>query len=56
MTAITGTLWEINPFDQPGVEEGKVYIRDALNQSKRETAEQIPWEDTPAGRLRRGST
>jgi glucose-6-phosphate isomerase len=30
LTAITGTLWNVNPFNQPGVEEGKVYIRDAL--------------------------
>ena len=30
LTAITGTLWNVNPFDQQGVEEGKVYIRDAL--------------------------
>jgi glucose-6-phosphate isomerase len=30
LTAITGTLWDVNPFNQPGVEEGKVYIRDAL--------------------------
>ncbi len=31
ITAFTGTLWELNPFDQPGVEEGKVYIREALS-------------------------
>ncbi len=31
MTAFTGTLWGVNPFDQPGVEEGKVYIRQSLN-------------------------
>lgn len=31
MTAFTGVLWEINPFDQPGVEEGKIYIRDSLS-------------------------
>lgn len=30
LTAAAGALWEINPFDQPGVEEGKVYIRNAL--------------------------
>ncbi len=33
LTAVTGTLWGINPFNQPGVEEGKVYIRDALSKS-----------------------
>lgn len=30
MTAFTGTLWGVNAFDQPGVEEGKIYTRDAL--------------------------
>jgi len=30
MTAFTGTHWNVNPFDQPGVEEGKVYTREAL--------------------------
>ena len=33
LTAVTGTMMGVNPFDQPGVEEGKVYIRDALNQN-----------------------
>ncbi|MGK5083366.1 glucose-6-phosphate isomerase [Bdellovibrionota bacterium FG-1] len=31
LTAFTGTLWGVDPFDQPGVEEGKIYIRDALS-------------------------
>lgn len=30
LTAFTGTLWEVDPFDQPGVEEGKGYIRQSL--------------------------
>ena len=30
LTAITGALWEVNPFDQPGVEEGKIYLKKAL--------------------------
>lgn len=30
LTALTGTLMKINPFDQPGVEEGKIYTREAL--------------------------
>lgn len=34
LTAITGTLWQINPFDQPGVEEGKIYIRQFLSESR----------------------
>jgi len=40
LTAITGTLMGVNPFDQPGVEEGKIYIRESLVQasvSKRDT-------------------
>lgn len=32
LTAFTGTLWGINPFDQPGVEEGKVYMKELLSQ------------------------
>jgi glucose-6-phosphate isomerase len=30
LTALTGTLMGVDPFDQPGVEEGKVYIREML--------------------------
>lgn len=36
LTAVTGTLWDMNPFDQPGVEEAKIYIREALNERKRQ--------------------
>lgn len=36
LTAMTGTLWDLNPFDQPGVEEAKIYIREALNERKRQ--------------------
>ncbi len=55
MTAFTGTLWGVNPFDQPGVEEGKVYIREALTRqsfSRRETED----ENSPVNRLRREPT
>ena len=31
LTAFTGETWNINPFDQPGVEEGKIYIQQALS-------------------------
>lgn len=34
LTAYMGDLMEINPFDQPGVEEGKVYIREKLGNQK----------------------
>ncbi len=33
LTAFTGTLWNINPFDQPGVQEGKNYILEALSRN-----------------------
>ena len=33
LTAMTGTLMNVNPFDQPGVEEGKIYTREALMNS-----------------------
>jgi glucose-6-phosphate isomerase len=32
LTAVTGALWGVNPFDQPGVEEGKIYTKEALAQ------------------------
>ncbi len=47
LTAFTGTLWGLNPFDQPGVEEGKIYIRQALSQEP--SAEE---DDTAYARLR----
>ena len=50
LTAFTGTLWGINPFDQPGVEEGKVYIKQALSQEPFQ-----PEENTAVSRLRRDS-
>lgn len=34
LTAFTGTLMGVNPFDQPGVEEGKIYTREALSGQK----------------------
>ena len=34
LTAYMGELMNINPFDQPGVEEGKVYIRENLVRQK----------------------
>jgi len=55
LTAMTGTLWNVNPFDQPGVEEGKVYIRDSL------AAERVQRQDednphSPVARLRRNTS
>lgn len=39
MTAFAGALWGVNPFDQPGVEEGKVYIRESLTRMATERRE-----------------
>lgn len=53
LTAFTGTLWEVNPFDQPGVEEGKIYIRDALQKSSQEAHQNESNDDnSPVARLR----
>lgn len=52
LTAFTGTLLDVNPFDQPGVEEGKVYIRESLSQPLPETVSQED-DNSPVGRLRR---
>jgi glucose-6-phosphate isomerase len=57
LTAVTGTLWNVNPFDQPGVEEGKVYIRDSLQSATRARIEAAAADDenSPVNRLRRGT-
>ncbi len=53
LTAFTGTLWGVNPFDQPGVEEGKIYIRDSLTQLARERKTVDDSNDnSPVARLR----
>lgn len=54
LTAFVGTLLGVNPFDQPGVEEGKVYIREALTQSAKSAADLQDEDDHSAvNRLRR---
>jgi glucose-6-phosphate isomerase len=55
LTAFTGTLWGVNPFDQPGVEEGKIYIRDSLGASHQARLERLAEDDenSPVNRLRR---
>ena len=40
LTAYMGEVLHVNPFDQPGVEEGKVYIRETLVQKKSEALAQ----------------
>jgi glucose-6-phosphate isomerase len=52
LTSIMGTLMEVNPFDQPGVEEGKIYITESLNQSQRD-AVNLEDENSAVERLRR---
>lgn len=52
LTAITGALWGVNPFDQPGVEEGKVYIRQSLSEDR--PLDRGDDDNSPVGRLRRG--
>jgi glucose-6-phosphate isomerase len=55
LTAFTGTLWGVNPFDQPGVEEGKIYIRDSLTQSAETQRQEFADDDnSPVARLRLG--
>jgi len=51
LTAFTGTLMCINAFDQPGVEEGKIYIREALSKGEERPVEED--ENSPVNRLRR---
>jgi glucose-6-phosphate isomerase len=55
LTAVTGTLWNVNPFDQPGVEEGKVYIKKSLTDatSQADTRADEEDENSPVNRLRR---
>ena len=44
LTAYMGELLQVNPFDQPGVEEGKIYIRETLVQRKSQTSQEQPDE------------
>ncbi len=54
LTAFTGTLWGVNPFDQPGVEEVKKYIREmltGLRQTQQQQSATTPWSQSPEARL-----
>jgi glucose-6-phosphate isomerase len=54
LTAVTGTLWKVNPFDQPGVEEGKVYIHQSLSAGGGASTSRAEEDDnSPVARLRR---
>jgi len=52
-TAFTGTLWGVNPFDQPGVEEAKIYIKESLTRlaSERKSIDDSD-DNSPVARLR----
>lgn len=58
LTALTGAIWAINPFDQPGVEEGKVYTRESLKRQRDDAvaarSASDDDENSPVNRLRRG--
>ena len=48
-----GDVMKLNPFDQPGVEEGKIYIRETLVQRKKQGLEAaMEAEADPVHRLR----
>lgn len=53
LTSITGLLWGVNPYDQPGVEEGKVYIRQSLTTFRDLATRQEDDTNSPVARLRR---
>ncbi len=46
LTSFMGDVMQVNPFDQPGVEEGKVYIRENLVQKKQQ-AQAADLADSP---------
>jgi glucose-6-phosphate isomerase len=47
LTAFVGSCWKINPFDQPGVEEGKIYIQNALKTGRSESQSARAEEEDP---------
>ena len=51
LTSYMGDVMGVNPFDQPGVEEGKIYIRESLIQ-KKEQLKNAPPEVEEVHRLR----
>jgi glucose-6-phosphate isomerase len=53
LTAYTGRLLGVDPFDQPGVEEGKVYIRETLQEIKRRLKTEDAQEEVHRLRLHR---
>ena len=52
LTSYMGDVMKVNPFDQPGVEEGKVYIRESLVQKKQQGKESAAEEPDAVHRLR----
>ncbi len=39
LTSYMGEIMSVNPFDQPGVEEGKIYIRESLVQKSKQLSQ-----------------
>ena len=54
LTAYMGDVMNLNPFDQPGVEEGKVYIRENLQKQKELKLAAADNADNDVHRLRLG--
>jgi len=52
LTAYMGDVLNVNPFDQPGVEEGKIYIRETLTQKKQQAQQAGEDDSDPVHRLR----
>ena len=53
LTAFMGEIMDVNPFDQPGVEEGKIYIQENLKKQKEQAIASSQNEDE-VHRLRLG--
>jgi glucose-6-phosphate isomerase len=52
LTAYMGDVMKVNPFDQPGVEEGKIYIRETLVQKKQQAHQDADSGQDEVHRLR----
>ncbi len=48
-----GTIWDINSFDQWGVELGKVLARRIIPELEAATAPQLPHDSSTTGLIRR---
>ena len=53
LTSYMGDVMNVNPFDQPGVEEGKIYIRETLVKKKEQAKAAVDSSEDEVHRLRR---